>query len=213
MTAGRTDAVSPRLPANLQHERAGVLAVATELNRLGLIWRETPMADVPPVPSMAAAAGATAMPVEEPIVEAPPSVTLVTEFPVREPDFNLDSLVQLARARHPALDAMRRAGATARIAAAIPFLVVVPNTRENGDDRRRVDVAEDAHVLDDRIDQHALEGLPVLHGEREGERRGLHLGRTLQDAETARDRGDLGQTEVLADLAGDLRDGRRGRTP
>jgi hypothetical protein len=36
----------PQLPANLQQERAGVLAVATELNRLGLIWRETPMADV-----------------------------------------------------------------------------------------------------------------------------------------------------------------------
>lgn len=38
--------MSPRLPANLQQERAGVLAVATELNRLGLVWRETPMADV-----------------------------------------------------------------------------------------------------------------------------------------------------------------------
>jgi hypothetical protein len=36
----------PQLPANLQLERAGILAVATELNRLGLIWRETPMADV-----------------------------------------------------------------------------------------------------------------------------------------------------------------------
>jgi len=46
LTAGQTDTVSPRLPANLQQERAGVLAVATELNRLGLIWRETPMADV-----------------------------------------------------------------------------------------------------------------------------------------------------------------------
>lgn len=40
-------------------------------------------------------------------LDAPPSVTLVTEFPVREPDFDLDSLVRLARARHPALDAMR----------------------------------------------------------------------------------------------------------
>lgn len=38
--------MTPRLPANLQQERAGVLAVATELNRLGLVWRETPMADV-----------------------------------------------------------------------------------------------------------------------------------------------------------------------
>ncbi len=36
----------PPLPANLQQERAGVLAVATELIRLGLIWRETLMADV-----------------------------------------------------------------------------------------------------------------------------------------------------------------------
>lgn len=36
----------PRLPANFQQERAGLLAVALELNRLGLIWRETPMADV-----------------------------------------------------------------------------------------------------------------------------------------------------------------------
>lgn len=40
-------------------------------------------------------------------LEAPPGVTLVTEFPVQEPTFSLDSLVQLARARHPALDAMR----------------------------------------------------------------------------------------------------------
>jgi hypothetical protein len=38
--------VPPQLPANLQQERAGVLAVAAELNRLGLVWRETPMADV-----------------------------------------------------------------------------------------------------------------------------------------------------------------------
>jgi hypothetical protein len=38
--------MSPRLPANLRQERAGVLAVATEMNRLGCIWRETPMADV-----------------------------------------------------------------------------------------------------------------------------------------------------------------------
>ena len=38
--------MSPRLPANFQQERAGVLAVATELSRLGLIWRETLMADV-----------------------------------------------------------------------------------------------------------------------------------------------------------------------
>lgn len=36
----------PQIPANLQQERAGVLAVALELNRLGLIWRETPMVDV-----------------------------------------------------------------------------------------------------------------------------------------------------------------------
>jgi hypothetical protein len=36
----------PQAPANLQTERAGILAVASELNRLGLIWRETPMADV-----------------------------------------------------------------------------------------------------------------------------------------------------------------------
>lgn len=36
----------PRIPSNLQQERAGILAVATQLNRLGLIWRETPMADV-----------------------------------------------------------------------------------------------------------------------------------------------------------------------
>ena len=41
-------------------------------------------------------------------LEAPPQVLLVTEFPVREPTFSLDSLVELARARHPALDAMRQ---------------------------------------------------------------------------------------------------------
>lgn len=40
-------------------------------------------------------------------IEAPGSVALVTEFPVIEPAFQLDSLIQLARARHPALDAMR----------------------------------------------------------------------------------------------------------
>lgn len=36
----------PRTPSNLQQERAGSLAVAIQLNRFGLIWRETPMADV-----------------------------------------------------------------------------------------------------------------------------------------------------------------------
>lgn len=36
----------PSAPQNLQQERAGILAVAWEINRLGLIWRETPMADV-----------------------------------------------------------------------------------------------------------------------------------------------------------------------
>lgn len=36
----------PQVPPNLRQERAGVLAVATELNRLGLIWRETPMVDI-----------------------------------------------------------------------------------------------------------------------------------------------------------------------
>ena len=36
----------PKVPQNLQQERNGILAVAMELNRLGLIWRETPMADV-----------------------------------------------------------------------------------------------------------------------------------------------------------------------
>ncbi len=36
----------PRAPQNLQQERAGILEVALELNRLGLIWRETPMTDV-----------------------------------------------------------------------------------------------------------------------------------------------------------------------
>jgi hypothetical protein len=36
----------PRVPSTFQQERAGILAVATQLNRLGLIWRETPMADV-----------------------------------------------------------------------------------------------------------------------------------------------------------------------
>jgi hypothetical protein len=36
----------PHLPSGFQQERAGLLAVATELTRLGLIWRETPMADV-----------------------------------------------------------------------------------------------------------------------------------------------------------------------
>ncbi|MET0399107.1 MAG: DUF4365 domain-containing protein [Longimicrobiaceae bacterium] len=36
----------PRAPQNLLQERAGILAVATEINRLGLIWRETIMVDV-----------------------------------------------------------------------------------------------------------------------------------------------------------------------
>ena len=36
----------PRAPQNLQQERAGILEVALELNRLGLIWREIPMTDV-----------------------------------------------------------------------------------------------------------------------------------------------------------------------
>jgi hypothetical protein len=36
----------PHLPSGFQQERAGILAVAAELTRLGLIWRETPMADV-----------------------------------------------------------------------------------------------------------------------------------------------------------------------
>jgi hypothetical protein len=36
----------PSAPQNFQQERAGILAVAAEINRLGLIWRETPMADV-----------------------------------------------------------------------------------------------------------------------------------------------------------------------
>jgi hypothetical protein len=36
----------PRAPQNLLQERAGILAVATEVNRLGMIWRETVMVDV-----------------------------------------------------------------------------------------------------------------------------------------------------------------------
>lgn len=36
----------PSAPRNLRQERAGILAVAAEINRLGLIWRETPMVDV-----------------------------------------------------------------------------------------------------------------------------------------------------------------------
>ena len=36
----------PHVPPTLNIERAGVLSVALELNRLGLIWRETPMADI-----------------------------------------------------------------------------------------------------------------------------------------------------------------------
>lgn len=41
-------------------------------------------------------------------IDAPAGrVALSTEFPVQEPAFRLDSLVQLARARHPALDAIR----------------------------------------------------------------------------------------------------------
>lgn len=36
----------PSAPRNLWQERAGILAVAAEINRLGLIWRETSMADV-----------------------------------------------------------------------------------------------------------------------------------------------------------------------
>lgn len=38
--------MAAQLPANFQQERAGILAVTLELNRLGLIWRETPIADV-----------------------------------------------------------------------------------------------------------------------------------------------------------------------
>jgi outer membrane protein len=41
-------------------------------------------------------------------VDAPADVRLATEFPVREPDFTLDSLLALARARHPALESMRQ---------------------------------------------------------------------------------------------------------
>lgn len=36
----------PQVPFTFNQERAGVLSVAMEINRLGLIWRETPMADV-----------------------------------------------------------------------------------------------------------------------------------------------------------------------
>jgi hypothetical protein len=36
----------PRAPQYLKQERAGVIAVATEINRLGLIWRELMMVDV-----------------------------------------------------------------------------------------------------------------------------------------------------------------------
>lgn len=36
----------PKAPQYMREERAGILAVAGEVNRLGLIWRETPMTDV-----------------------------------------------------------------------------------------------------------------------------------------------------------------------
>lgn len=36
----------PQVPPTFNTERAGVLTVALELNRLGLIWREIPMADI-----------------------------------------------------------------------------------------------------------------------------------------------------------------------
>ncbi|HEV2735553.1 MAG TPA: DUF4365 domain-containing protein [Longimicrobiaceae bacterium] len=36
----------PRAPQTLLQERTGILAVATEVNRMGLIWRETVMVDV-----------------------------------------------------------------------------------------------------------------------------------------------------------------------
>jgi hypothetical protein len=36
----------PQVPSTFNTERAGVLSVALELNRLGIIWRETPMADI-----------------------------------------------------------------------------------------------------------------------------------------------------------------------
>jgi hypothetical protein len=36
----------PRAPHNLLQEHAGILAVATEVNRMGLIWRETVMVDI-----------------------------------------------------------------------------------------------------------------------------------------------------------------------
>jgi outer membrane protein len=41
-------------------------------------------------------------------VDAAAQVTLATEFPIREPDFSVDSLVAMARGRHPALQAMRQ---------------------------------------------------------------------------------------------------------
>ena len=41
-------------------------------------------------------------------IDPAPGVRLVTEFPIREPDFSLDSLVALARSRHPAVEAMRQ---------------------------------------------------------------------------------------------------------
>jgi len=36
----------PKAPGHIQREREGILAVASEINRLGLIWRETEEADV-----------------------------------------------------------------------------------------------------------------------------------------------------------------------
>src|SRR4051812_9521326 len=43
---GRSGMELPKAPQNFQQERTGILAVARELNRLELIWRETPMSDV-----------------------------------------------------------------------------------------------------------------------------------------------------------------------
>jgi hypothetical protein len=37
---------TPKVPATLLTERAGIISVAAEVNRLGLIWREQPMHDV-----------------------------------------------------------------------------------------------------------------------------------------------------------------------
>ena len=65
-------------------------------------------------------------------VEASPETQLVTEFPIRDPQLRLDSLVQIARGRHPVLAALRERDEASEVAvrqARVPVQVRVRLTR------------------------------------------------------------------------------------